>query len=599
MAEKFVSKRNIQFMLDEVFAIQSLTQYPYYEDHTQDTFNMIVDTAYKIAANLMFPYFKDLDRESPEWVDGVVKVHPIVKQFLQEIGQGGWIQAEKPYEVGGQQIPVTIKQMVNYIFGTANYSLSAYIGLTAGAANLIYTFGSEEMKNTYLEKMYAGIWQGTMALTEPDVGSSLGDLATQAEETGDGYYKIKGTKIFISAGNHDAVENVVHLMLARIKGAPAGVKGISLFVVPQYRINEQGELEYNDVSCGGIEHKLGYRGCPICQLNMGENKDCRGYLVGKPNQGLGYMFQMMNEARVDVGLGAVAKATAAYYASLEYAQQRLQGRRLTEKDPAAPMIAIINHPDIKRMLLYQRAIVEGALSLVIQASYYEDLAKMGIEPERNELLIDFLVPIIKTYPAEMGILSTSAAIQIHGGYGFCGDFPVEQYYRDIRIDTLHEGTTCMQGQDILGRKVTMKQGKAFGYFQNEIEKTIYKASNFDELIDMSYALQSAVQCLNRVTANLLGLASQGKTDEFLADSVLYLELISIIAIAWQWLKQAVTAAAALISQSSEHDINFYRGKIFTCQYFFDYELPKIEGLAIRLTAGSKITVDMPIACFED
>lgn len=242
MADKFVSKRNIHFMLDEVFNLQLLTQYPYYEDHSQETFHMILDTAYKIAANLMFPVFKDLDREHPQWTDGIVKVHPIIKEFLQEIGQGGWIQAEKPYEIGGQQIPITLKQMINYIFGAANYSLSAYPGLTAGAANLIYTFGSEEMKNTYLQKMYAGEWQGTMALTEPDVGSSLGDLATQAEAGSEGYYKIKGTKIFISAGNHDAVENVIHLMLARIKGAPAGVKGISLFVVPQYRINEQNDL---------------------------------------------------------------------------------------------------------------------------------------------------------------------------------------------------------------------------------------------------------------------------------------------------------------------------------------------------------------------
>lgn len=586
-------------MLDEVFDLQALTQYPYYEDHSQETFHMIIDTACKIAANLMFPVLKELDRESPAWVDGIVKVHPAVKQFLNEMGQGGWIQAEKPYEIGGQQIPITLKQLVNYIFASANYSLFAYPSLTAGAANLLYTFGSEEMKNTYLEKMYAGKWQGTMALTEPDVGSSLGDLATQAEETGEGYYKIKGTKIFISAGNHDAAENVIHLMLARIKGAPAGVKGISLFVVPQYRINEQGELKYNDVFCGGIEHKLGYRGCPICQLNMGENKDCRGYLVGKPNQGLAYMFQMMNEARVGVGLGAVAKATAAYYASLEYAGQRLQGRRLLEKDPNAPMIPIINHPDIKRMLLFQRAVTEGALSLALQASYYEDLAKMGVDQERYELLIDFLVPIIKSYPAEMGILSTSAAVQIHGGYGFCGDFPVEQYYRDIRIDTLHEGTTCMQGQDILGRKVTMKQGQAFKYFQEEISRTISQAKACEELADLAEALQKSLQDLLKVTARLMEFAMLGKMDEFLADSVLYLEMISIIAIAWQWLKQALVSVNKLVGQTSQPEIDFYLGKLFTCRYFFDYELPKIQGLAARLTTDRKITVEMPVACFAD
>lgn len=599
MAERFLSKRNIQFMLEECFSIQDLTKYPYYEDHSLETFHMILDTAYKIASNLMFPLLKDLDREPPEWKDGIVHVHPSVKQYLAEMGQGGWIQAEKPYEVGGQQIPNMIKQTVNYIFGAANYSLNAYPSLTAGAANLIYTFGSAEMKDIYLPKMYSGEWQGTMALTEPDVGSSLGDLGTQAEPTEYDYYKIKGNKIFISAGQHDGVENVVHLMLARIKGAPAGVKGISLFVVPQYRINERGGFEFNDVNCVGIEHKLGYRGCPICQLSMGDNKDCRGYLLGEPNQGLSYMFQMMNEARVGVGLGAVAKATAAYYASLEYAGQRIQGRAISDKDPNSPMIPIINHPDVKRMLLFQRAIIEGTLSLALQASYYEDLARMGVNTERHELLIDFLVPIIKSYPAEMGILSTSAAIQIHGGYGFCGDFPVEQYYRDIRIDTLHEGTTGIQGQDLLGRKVTIKKGQAFKYFQEEILSCISQAKTINELQDLAEALEKALILLLEVTSRQLSLAAQGKMEEFLADSVLYLEMTSIIAIAWQWLKQAITASNSLCSESEPNDSNFYQGKIYTCRYFFDYELPKIESLAIRLKADRKVTVEMPAVCFAD
>lgn len=600
MAEKFASRRNIDFLVNEVFDVGSLVKYPYYSDHSQETFRMTLDTAYRMGANLMYPLFKDMDRESPQWIDGTVKVHPIVKTYLKEQGEGGWINADKPYDIGGQQLPRMIKQAVGFLFSAANYSLSAYPALTAGAANLIFAFGSQEMKDKYLPKMYSGAWQGTMALTEPDVGSSLGDLATQAEETAGGdYYLIRGKKIFISAGSHDAAENVIHLMLARIKGAPAGVKGISLFVVPQYRINEKGYLEYNDLACGGIEHKLGYRGCPICQLTMGENNDCRGYLVGEPHQGLSYMFQMMNEERINVGMGATAKATAAYYASLEYARQRLQGRRLTEKNPQSPMIPLIEHPDVKRMLLFQRAVAEGSLALCLQASLYEDLAKQGEEPERNELLLDFLVPVVKTFPSEMGILSTSAAVQILGGYGYCGDFPVEQYYRDIRIDPIHEGTTGIQGQDILGRKVVMKNGRAYKLFLEEVGSTIALAKEHPELNDLAEEMKNALSGLNQVTGSLTALASRGKIEEFLADSVLYLEFIGYVTLAWQWLKQAVVAQRGLKEATADHDVRFYQGKITTARYFFDYELPKTAGLAIRLTSNRHITVEMPVEWFEE
>ncbi len=599
MADRFASRRNIDFLMNEVFEVASLNRFPYFADHDEETFKMVLDTAQKISEEMMFPFFKDMDVNPPYWENGKVHVHKAIVPYLKEMGEGGWIQAEKPYAVGGQQLPLTIKVLASFLFGAANYSMQVYPMLTGGAANLIYQFGSQEMKDTYLEKMYSGKWQGTMALTEPDVGSSLGDLTTIAEPTDQGYYLIKGQKIFISAGNSDVVDNVVHLMIARLKDGPAGVPGISLFVVPEYRINAKGDLEYNDVQCGGIEHKLGYRGSPICQLTMGEAKDCRGWLVGQEGKGLAQMFKMMNDERINVGIGAISKISGAYYAALEYAQQRKQGRKPDQKDPATPMVELIEHADIKRMLLLQKSVMEGALALGIQLSVYQDLITVGENVEENEMLVDFLIPILKTYPSEMGILATSAAIQIHGGYGFCGDFPVEQYYRDIRIDPIHEGTTGIQGQDILGRKVSMKQGKAFELYIQEIERTILEAKTFAELGKQVNSLASAVGLMKDVTAELLAKKSNISNEAFLADAVLYLEFMSQIAIAWQWLKLMTVSIKSLKEPASDRDQAFYQGKIFAGRYFFDYELIKIHSLAMRLLSDDKVTVEITREYFED
>jgi alkylation response protein AidB-like acyl-CoA dehydrogenase len=597
MANKFASRKNLAFLVEEVFDVAALNRIPYFEDHNEETFKMIIDTAMKISHEMMFPYFKEMDVQVPYWEDGKVHVHPAIKDFMREMGEGGWIQAEKPYDIGGQQLPLTIKAVAYFLFGAANYSMNVYQLLTSGAANLIYEFGTQEMKDLYLGKMYAGEWQGTMALTEPDVGSSLGDLTTMAEPTEQEYYMIKGKKIFISAANSDVAENVIHLMLARVKGAPSGVPGISLFVVPEQRLNEKGELEYNDVFCGGIEHKLGYRGSPICQLSMGDEKNCRGWLLGEEGKGLAQMFKMMNEERINIGIGAISKISGAYYASLEYAQERRQGRNPDQKNPNAPMVTLIEHADIKRMLLFQRAVMEGALSLALQVSLYQDYETVNENKAENGMLVDFLIPILKTYPSEMGVLATSAAIQILGGYGYCGDFPVEQYYRDIRIDPIHEGTTGIQGQDILGRKVSMKDGKAFALYISEVEKTIMAAKVQPELAAYVKALEDAVQLMKELTAELLSKKSGISKEAFLADSVLYLDFMSQIAIAWQWLKQMTVAQAALRNGATE--AAFYQGKIYTGRYFFNYELTKIESLATRLFSDDKVTVEITKEYFED
>lgn len=601
MATKFVSERNIKFLLHEVFNIESLTGYPYFKQHNRKLFNMVLDAAVKIGQDLLRPILEEMDKIPPVLEDGEVKVHRDVKKIMKECGQGGWIAATFPEELDGEQLPISISNCCYFILAAANYSGYAYPLLTTGASNLIISFGSKDQIENYVPKMVEGEWQGTMALTEPQAGSSLADIATTAEPTEKGYYKIKGQKIFISAGDHDGVENVVHMMLARIEGTPEGVKGISLFIVPKNRINEIGKLENNDITVSQIYHKLGYRGTPITELIMGEKDDCRGYLVGEPNRGLFYMFQMMNEARIGVGLGAAAVASAAYYASLDYAQNRPQGRKISEKDPSKPQIPIIEHADVKRMLLFQRAVVEGSLSLILQCSLYADLGKLtsGEEKEKYELLLDILTPIAKSYPSEMGIQSVSQGLQCLGGYGYCDDFPLEQYYRDIRINPIHEGTTGIQGIDLLGRKVMMKNGKAFLLYLEEIKKTIRAAEAICELKPYSRQLFEAMEVLVEVTDWLKGVAITKRPEVFLADATLYLELFSITAIAWQWLLQTIYAQRALEGELSQKETNFYQGKRFVFLYFFAYELPKIEGLARRLKDSNPLTVDMKKEYFSD
>jgi alkylation response protein AidB-like acyl-CoA dehydrogenase len=601
MAEKFISLRNLQFLLYERLDAAALTKHPCFADHSRETFDMVLETAMRMSRGMLFPTWAEMDRKPPEFRDGKVFVHPVVAHVMKACGEGGWIGAQAPYELGGQQIPHTVMTAFRGIFSAANYSASVYPFLTAGAAHLILSFGGKDLVETYVPKMFAGIWQGTMALTEPQAGSSLTDITTTAVPAAEGFYRIRGQKIFISCADYESTENVVHLLLARIEGAPPGVKGISLFVVPKMRPNGRGGLAGNDVSCIGIYHKLGYRGAPITQLIFGDRDDCRGWLVGEPHKGLRCMFQMINEARIEVGMGAAAIASAAYCASLEYARQRPQGRPIAGKDPLAPQVPIIEHADVKRMLLFQRAVVEGSLALILQCAHYVDLARVseGEEKERYELLLDLLTPVAKSYPSEMGILSVSQGLQCLGGYGYCDEFPLEQHYRDVRIHAIHEGTTAMQGMDLLGRKAVMKNGKALFLYFAELEKAAAAGRALSECAPCAEDLAGAVEILKEVTLYLTGLALKGEIERFLADATLYLELFGIVAVGWQWLLQAVTAAKALERIPAADDAGFYRGKIHTCRYFFAYELPKIRGLAARLKESEDgLTVRMEPDWFD-
>ncbi|ACL05026.1 Acyl-CoA dehydrogenase domain protein [Desulfatibacillum aliphaticivorans] len=601
MADKFYSERNLKFLLYEVFDAASLTKYDYYSEHNKKMFDMVLAEADKLAKKMMRPILEEMDRNPPELEDGSIRVHDDVRKILDECGKGGWITASKPVDHGGDQLPLMITDSCQYIFCAANYSAAVYPGLNAGASHLIEEFGSEDLKETYLPNLHNGTWQGTMALTEPGAGSSLSDLETSAEPTEEGYYLIRGQKIFISAGDHNCVDNVVHLMLAKIKGGPPGVKGISLFVVPKFRPALGGGLEPNDVVASGVYHKMGYRGAPIAQLSMGDGDNCRGWLVGEPHKGLFYMFQMMNEARLGVGLGATAIASAAYYAALEYCRERRQGRKIGQKDPTQPQVPIIEHADIRRALLFQKAIIEGSHSLLLQGCKYADMMRVttGEEQERYSLLLDLLTPVAKTYPSEMGIQAVSQGLQCFGGSGYCDDYPLEQYYRDMRIHPIHEGTTAIHGLDILGRKVVMKEGKAFAIFKQEVLQTVQNAEADSELKGFGGKLKAALEVLDDATRHLLNLASKKGPEYYLADATLYLELFGIVTIAWQWLVQGLAASKALSEGAKKKDVNFYNGKILTLKYFYAYELPKITGLSIRLLNTDGLTVDLDTAIFND
>ncbi|MCP3953133.1 MAG: acyl-CoA dehydrogenase [Desulfobacterales bacterium] len=602
MAQKFISMRNLKFLLYEVFDVEALTRYPYFATHNKKMFDLVLDAANKLGTKLLYPVFEEMDRYPPRLEDGQVKVHPQVAKILKEFGKGGWISARFAEEFDGDQLPLLAASACWLIFCGANYSAAAFPALSAGAARLITSFGDQRLIDTYVSKMLSGRWQGTMALTEPQAGSSLTDITTTAVPSRDGTYRMKGRKVFISAGDHDGAENIIHLMLAKIEGAPAGIKGVSLFVVPSKRIAGDGKLLPNDIVVSQIFHKLGYRGCPITELSIGENENCHGYLVGDPHRGIVHMFQMMNEERVGVGTAAAAIASAAYYAALEYTRQRPQGRRLMEKNPAVPQIPIIEHADVKRMLLFQRSVVEGSFALLLQCARYEDLVTAvsdEAEKDKYRLLLDLLTPVAKSYPSEMGILATSQAIQCFGGYGYCEDFPVEQLFRDIRIHAIHEGTTGIQAMDLLGRKLVMHEGRAGLLFVAELEKTIAAAETLPDLEALAGKLDAARQQLQEITFHLLGVAGEKGPEVFLADASLFLELFGIVAIAWQWLQQAVTARKALTGKSSAADINFYKGKIFTCRYFFSYELPKMTGLAARLVEDNPVTMEMETAFFSD
>lgn len=593
MAKQYISMRNLRYLLFDVFNGLELTKLDYYKDHNQDTYDMTLDAAKQISDSLLYPIYEEMDHKKPKYEDGTIKVHPKVREIMETFGEGGWINAPKEFEKGGQQMPYLLFNLSAMVFHAANTAAVAFPYLTAGAANLIDSYASDDLKATYLGPMWAGKWQGTMALTEPQAGSSLSDITSSATPTDAGYYKIKGQKIYISGGDHDGVDNIVHLYLAKIDGAPAGTKGISLFIVPKYR-PENGELVFNNVTTAGAYGKMGIKGAPIAHIMAGEQGDCHGYLVGEPHKGLSYMFRMMNEARIGVGQISAGLASAAYYASLQYANERPQGRPVSNKDVNLPQTLIINHADVKRMLLLQKSVVEGSIALIGQCSLWADIAEHGSgeEAENAHLLLELLTPICKSYPAEMGMTSISNGLQVLGGAGFCDDFPLQQHYRDTRINPIYEGTTAIHGMDLLGRKVPMKGGKAVMIFNALVNETILEAQAYDSTKPFADKLTKTQEKLVQLTMSLLNVAQTESPETFLRDATLYLEYFGHFTISWLWLKMGVASAKALAEGQQGDEKNFHQSKLHTLRYYFEYELPKTKGLHERLMSSDLLTLEV-------
>ena len=586
---------NLKYNLFEVLKVNDLASIERYQEYDIDSCNILIDSTKDYSDQVMFPLFKEMDEQGAHYKDGKVIVHPIVGQFMKDMGENGSIGPTFDYDDGGMQMPYTMHTALAHIAQSANNSLPGYTGLTGGSAGLIITFGSQELKETYTPKMLSGEWGGTMCLTEPQAGSSLSDITTSGKPNGDGSYSISGQKIFISGGDHEYCDNFVHLVLVRIEGAPAGTKGISLFVVPKLRITADGGLEPNDVTTAGDYQKMGQKGYCTTHLVFGESNDCQGWLVGEENKGLKYMFQMMNGARIDVGMTAASTATAAYYASLQYAEERPQGRRILSggaKNVNAEQTTIINHPDVRRMLLLQKSVTEGSVALLLQASLYHDLSEYGPEETREQYhdLLEILTPIAKTYPSEMGRISISNGLQILGGYGFCTDFPLEQYYRDIRIMSLYEGTTGIQSLDLLGRKIVMKDGQAMQLLTKEIIATIKAASEHDSLKPYAEQLKTSSKTLEAALMHLLGFAMSGESERYIADATIFMEMMSNVVLAWQWLKLATTAEESIRAGETKYSQAFYASKIHTMKYFYKYELPKIEGHKVTLMSIDSLTI---------
>lgn len=580
MPSRLLNPRDVSFLLYELLNTQALTARARYAEHTRETFDAALETAARIAEERFAPHNRKSDLNEPRFENGRVEIIPEVREALSALKSAGFLAATQDFELGGMQLPVTVAQACMAWFNAANVSTAAYAFLTVANANLLAVFGSEDQKKRYLPALLTGRFFGTMCLSEPQAGSSLAEVRTQAIAQQDGSYRLKGSKMWISGGDHDLSENIVHLVLARIKDAPPGVKGISLFIVPKYIVDADGAPgRRNDVALAGLNHKMGYRGTTNCVLNLGEKEGAFAELVGEPHQGLVYMFQMMNEARIGVGLGAAALGYTGYLHSLAYARERVQGRLPGSKDPHRPPVRIIEHADVRRMLLAQKVYVEGALALCLLCARLVDDQKTGPDDKTRRdalLLLDILTPVAKAWPSQYAVEANSLAIQVLGGYGYTREYPVEQFYRDNRLNPIHEGTNGIQALDLLGRKAGMQDGAAIQLLAREITKAMREAEACDspELKAHAKALNDALDRVMDVTRNLLCVAGRGEADLAFANASVYLDLVGHTVLAWIWLRQGLAALHGLAGRPQGHDGEFYQGKLQACAYFFRWELPK-------------------------
>ena len=589
----------LDFLLYDWLDTEKLNQSERFADHSRETFDAVLDTCERIAREKYAPFNRTVDTQEPHF-DGEKVIlpqatHDAHKAFV----ESGMLSAAQDYEIGGMQLPYTVQAAANSFFAMASVSIGSNM-LTSGNANLLMVHGTEMQKEVFAKNEFSGRWAGTMCLSEPQAGSSLSDVATRAVPDGADFqddplgprYRLTGNKMWISAGDHELTENIVHIVLAKIPDENGklipGTRGISLFIVPKRMVDTQGELtgERNDVALAGLNHKLGWRGTTNTLLNFGEGKypvggkaGAVGYLVGAPGKGLHCMFHMMNEARIGVGTAATMLGMAGYYASLDYAKSRPQGRLVKKpeaagaavaKDSAAPQVRIIEHADVRRMLLAQKAYCEGALALELYCARLVDTQKTGDAAQADDarLLLEVLTPIAKSWPSEWCLEANSLAIQVHGGYGYTRDFPVEQYWRDNRLNMIHEGTHGIQAADLLGRKVLMEKGRGLQLLAGRITETIGRAAKVPALAPHAKALGAALQHIGSATE---AAWSTGDPADALANAVPYMQAFGHTVLAWIWLDVALRA----LEIDAQKARAVTAGKIGATDYFFHYELPKI------------------------
>ncbi len=587
MAAPILDQRDLDFLLYEVFDVESLATRERYSEHNRETFDAAITIAKQVAEKYFLPIRSKADTNQPMFENGIVSMIPEIKMGLDAVVASGLASARADYDLGGMQLPEAVASCTDAWLTAAASTSLGYVSLTTANANLIDAYGSQAQKDKWVLPMREGRFAGTMAMSEPNAGSGLADLTSSAQLNDDGSYAIVGNKIWISGGDHELNDNIVHLVLARVKGAPIGIKGISLFIVPKFLVNDDGSLgERNDVALAGLFHKMGGRGQTSTALNFGENGGATGYLVGDENKGLMYMFHMMNEARIMVGFSGAINALAGYRYSLDYAKERPQGRLPSCKDPLTPQVNIIEHADVRRMLLAQKAYAEGGFALCMFGAHLVDDIKTSDSPERRayaSLLLDTLIPIIKTWPSEYGCKANSMAIQVMGGAGYVNEHPVEMFYRDNRLNPIHEGTTGIQSIDLLGRKIQIKEGAGFKAVLSEIHASIAAVQDSEYLKDFAFQLEQACVQLTTTTELLSAAMVERNIDLALSNSVKYLDMFGNIVIAWTWLKLGAVAEAGLANTEHDQDRDFYKGKLQAMQYFYRFELPEIYAWAALLS----------------
>jgi alkylation response protein AidB-like acyl-CoA dehydrogenase len=587
-----LSRRDLDFLLYEWLDVEALTKRERFSEHSRYSFDAVLDLAEEMATEHFAPHNKLADASEPTFDGERVTMIPEVGAALRHLAASGLIGAAMDARVGGGQLPQVVAQASYAWFQAANTATWAYPFLTIGNANLLMAHGSDEMIEAWVKPQVAGRFTGTMCLSEPQAGSSLTDVATRAVPQDDGTYRVFGNKMWISGGDHELSDNIVHLVLAKIPGGPPGVKGLSLLIVPKYLLDADGEpAERNDVVLAGLNHKMGYRGTTNTLLNFGEGRHTPGgapgavgYLVGEAHHGLSYMFTMMNEARIGVGSGAMALGYTGYLKALDYARDRPQGRPLAGKDPTAAQVPIIEHPDVRRMLLAQKAYVEGAMALILYCGRLVDEEKTAATPEERadaHLLLDVLTPITKSWPSQWCLEANSLAIQVHGGYGYTRDYDVEQHYRDNRLNPIHEGTHGIHGLDLLGRKVTMQGGAGLRLLATTIRATVDRAYLAGgEPAALAADLGVAVARLETTTA---ALWAGGDAEVALANATVYLEATGHVVVAWLWLEQMLAAG--------DGTGDFYDGKRAAARWFFHFELPKTGPQWDLLASLDRTTLD--------